>query len=269
MCVCPFLFNRSLLTVELIEVIHTIQASYFRMWFLLPTAVLCGFLELIGWSARLWSSQSPFLQKPFTIQWVQSPFGPSVCSQMPRVTTLVVAPTLLVAANFILLGRVIRRLGPQYSRLTPKLCESHIQFSLIRIGLNVDIDAIVFLFCVSIFCPCQTRVLLTVLKDVVSLVVQGIGGTTVSVAKTLKEANLVRMHSRCSADPSTHPMHGISGLAHHSRWCSIPAWCVRHVHSYLDDYLHPTSHHHHVLCPSNGIPHSIRTGTANTTCSRR
>ncbi|KAH9975497.1 RTA1-domain-containing protein [Lactifluus volemus] len=119
--------------------IHTIQASYFRMWFLLPTAVLCGFLELIGWSARLWSSQSPFLQKPFIIQ----------------VTTLIVAPTLLVAANFILLGRVIRRLGPQYSRLTPKLY------------------AIVFLSC-----------------DIVSLVVQGIGGTTVSVANTLKQANL-------------------------------------------------------------------------------
>ena len=40
-----------------------------------------------------------------------------------RAATLVVAPTPLVAANFILLGRFIRRLGPQYSRLTPKRCE--------------------------------------------------------------------------------------------------------------------------------------------------
>ena len=41
-----------------------------------------------------------------------------------RAVTLIIAPTPLVAANFILLGRFIRRLGPQYSRLTPKLCES-------------------------------------------------------------------------------------------------------------------------------------------------
>ncbi|KAH9977085.1 RTA1 like protein-domain-containing protein [Lactifluus volemus] len=90
-------------------------------------------------------------------------------AKMPRVTTLVVAPTLLVAANFILLGRVIRRLGPQYSRLTPKLY------------------AIVFL---SVWGSSYRS------KDVVSLVVQGIGGTTVSVAKTLKEANL----SACTLD---------------------------------------------------------------------
>lgn len=42
-----------------------------------------------------------------------------------RAVSLVVAPTPFVAANFILLGRIIRRLGPQYSRLTPTLCKSH------------------------------------------------------------------------------------------------------------------------------------------------
>ena len=42
-----------------------------------------------------------------------------------RAVTLIIAPTPLVAANFILLGRFIRRLGPQYSRLTPKLCKSY------------------------------------------------------------------------------------------------------------------------------------------------
>ncbi len=41
-----------------------------------------------------------------------------------RAVNLVVAPTPLVAANFILLGRIIRRLGPQYSRLTPRRCKS-------------------------------------------------------------------------------------------------------------------------------------------------
>jgi hypothetical protein len=42
-----------------------------------------------------------------------------------RAVSLVVAPTPLVAANFTLLGRVIRRLGPQYSRLTTTQCKSH------------------------------------------------------------------------------------------------------------------------------------------------
>jgi RTA1 like protein len=70
---------------------------------------------------------------------------------MPRVTTLVVAPTLLIAANFILLARVIRRLGPQYSRLTPKLCESHSLSFVHQSRFERDIDAIIFLSCVRIF----------------------------------------------------------------------------------------------------------------------
>jgi len=39
---------------------------------------------------------------------------------LSQAVNLVIAPTPLVAANFILLGRIIRRLGPQYSRLTPR-----------------------------------------------------------------------------------------------------------------------------------------------------
>ncbi|KAH9972123.1 RTA1-like protein [Lactifluus volemus] len=128
-----------LLLFGLSTFIHTIQASYFRLWFLLPTAVGCGFLQLIGWSARLWSSHDPFLKTPFTIQ----------------LKTLVVAPTLLLAANFILLGRVINRLGPQYSRLTPKLY------------------AIIFLC-----------------FDVIALLVQAIGGSIATAAHTLKEEKL-------------------------------------------------------------------------------
>jgi len=42
-----------------------------------------------------------------------------------RAVALVIAPTPLVAANFILLGRIIQRLGPQYSRLTTTQCKSH------------------------------------------------------------------------------------------------------------------------------------------------
>ncbi|KAF8496737.1 RTA1-domain-containing protein [Russula emetica] len=84
--------------------IHIVQAIKSRLRWLVPTAILCGFLELVGWGGRLWSSHHPFLETPFIIQAVN----------------LVIAPTPLIAANFILLGLITRRLGPQYSRLTPR-----------------------------------------------------------------------------------------------------------------------------------------------------
>ena len=34
----------------------------------------------------------------------------------------IVAPTPLLAVNFVVLGEIITRLGTQYSRLSPKLC---------------------------------------------------------------------------------------------------------------------------------------------------
>jgi hypothetical protein len=37
-----------------------------------------------------------------------------------QISSTIIAPTFLTAANFIMLGRVVSALGPQYSRLTPK-----------------------------------------------------------------------------------------------------------------------------------------------------
>lgn len=114
-------------------IFHTVQAFHSRLWWLIPTAILCGFLELTGWSGRLWSSQNPFLNIPYIMQAV----------------TLIIAPTPLVAANFILLGIIIRRLGPQYSRLTPRRY------------------TIIFVSC-----------------DIISLLVQAIGGSLASGTQT-------------------------------------------------------------------------------------
>jgi hypothetical protein len=50
------------------EVFHVVQAIRARLWWLFPSAVFCGVLELVGWSGRLWSSHNPFLQTPFIIQ---------------------------------------------------------------------------------------------------------------------------------------------------------------------------------------------------------
>ncbi|KAF8170088.1 RTA1-like protein [Pholiota molesta] len=86
-------------------VAHLGQATYYRMWWLLPTVCLCGLLEIIGWSARLWSSFSPSLSSPFEMQ----------------ITATILGPTPFLAANFVIFGAMIQRLGTQYSRLSPKM----------------------------------------------------------------------------------------------------------------------------------------------------
>ncbi|KAF4562635.1 hypothetical protein EYR40_009863 [Pleurotus pulmonarius] len=115
---------------------HTAQASIFRTWWLFPTACLAGAVEVLGWSGRLWSSYNVGNSDAFQIQ----------------ITATILAPTPLVAANFIILGRIITRLGPVYSRLSPKWY------------------TIVFLCC-----------------DIVSLVIQGVGGGMAAVASDKNE----------------------------------------------------------------------------------
>ncbi|KAJ7121656.1 RTA1 like protein-domain-containing protein [Mycena epipterygia] len=85
-------------------VLHIGQAFYFRMWWLLPTACLCGIGELVGWSGRLWSSFDATLDDPYMMQ----------------ITTTIISPTPLIAVSFILLGRIVERLGASYSRINPK-----------------------------------------------------------------------------------------------------------------------------------------------------
>jgi len=118
--------------------LHVGQATRYRMWWLFPTACLCGAIEVLGWSGRLWSSFSPLLVTPFQIE----------------ITCTIIAPTPLLAVNFVVLGEIIKRLGVEYSRLIPK-------------------------WYTIIFCTC----------DVVSLVIQGIGGGLAATAPDLEKAN--------------------------------------------------------------------------------
>ncbi|KAF7348771.1 RTA1-like protein [Mycena venus] len=112
-------------------VLHLAQSIRYRIWWLLPTAFFSGLLEILGWSARLWSSFNPTLLLPFEIQVIGT----------------IIGPTPLIAADFMILGRIINRLGTRYSRLSPKW------YSII-------------------FCSC----------DIISLSVQGFGGTVASLA---------------------------------------------------------------------------------------
>ncbi|CCM06469.1 uncharacterized protein FIBRA_08734 [Fibroporia radiculosa] len=84
--------------------IHAFQVVYTRLWWLFPMACVAGILEIIGWSGRLWSSQNPLAKEPYLMQ----------------IVTTIIAPTPLIAANFIILGELIRHLGHCYSRLSAK-----------------------------------------------------------------------------------------------------------------------------------------------------
>ncbi|KAI0275395.1 RTA1 like protein-domain-containing protein [Gloeopeniophorella convolvens] len=88
----------------LTTLLHLSQAVYSRRWFLLISAVLCGVLEIVGWSGRLWTSVShnPSLLAPFIMQN----------------TTTLVAPTRLLAGCFDIFAIIINQLGPQYARLS-------------------------------------------------------------------------------------------------------------------------------------------------------
>lgn len=87
--------------------LHLGQAIKWRTWWMIPTMTLGCTGEVIGWSGRLWSSKNPPLLDPFLMQ----------------ITTTIISPSFMSAANFTILGMIIRRLGYQYSWLTPRWCE--------------------------------------------------------------------------------------------------------------------------------------------------
>ena len=54
--------------LNVFAVAHAAQSIYYRMKWLIPTACFCGALEVAGWSGRLWSHFSPYLDSPFQLQ---------------------------------------------------------------------------------------------------------------------------------------------------------------------------------------------------------
>ncbi|KAI0825088.1 RTA1-like protein [Trametes gibbosa] len=99
--------------------LHLVQAIRARAWWLLPTVILAGCGELIGWGSREWSHYAPLAHDPYLIQ----------------IVTLIISPTPLIGALFITFGRLSACLGHQYSRLSPRLYS--------RIFLTCDVIALV------------------------------------------------------------------------------------------------------------------------------
>ena len=109
----------------MILVIHIGEAIYFKLWWILPTIILGGVGEVIGWAGRLWSSKT-YLgngRDPYLIQYVLSFLIYAVYSLFDRISTTIISPTPIVAANFVILGILIRHLGTHYSRLNPLWCK--------------------------------------------------------------------------------------------------------------------------------------------------
>ncbi|KAJ3859960.1 RTA1 like protein-domain-containing protein [Lentinula novae-zelandiae] len=117
---------------------HSLFSSSILSVFLY-TAVLAGLVEILGWSGRLWSNQNLPNSTAFTMQ----------------ITCTIMGPTPLLAANFIILAGIIRKIGDCYCRLSPRLY------------------SIIFLSC-----------------DFIALAVQGGGGGIASAAKDTDTVNL-------------------------------------------------------------------------------
>ncbi|KAJ4487658.1 RTA1 like protein-domain-containing protein [Lentinula aciculospora] len=98
------------------QLLHTLCV---RQWFLLPTVVLAGCGEILGWIGRLWSNQNLQASDPYMIQ----------------IACLIISPTPLLGAHFIIFGRLVQILGSQYSRFKPTLYS--------RIFLSCDIVSLV------------------------------------------------------------------------------------------------------------------------------
>jgi hypothetical protein len=95
------------------------------------TDVFYLIVEVLGWTARTWSSQCPYNRDAFLMQ----------------TTTLVIAPTAFAGAAYVILGRLIVQLGPRSSKL-----------------------------------KARTFIIAFVACDLVSLIVQAVGGSIASAA---------------------------------------------------------------------------------------
>ncbi|KAG8990458.1 hypothetical protein FRB94_000290 [Tulasnella sp. JGI-2019a] len=95
---------------------HVYQAFRYRVkkWWI-PTVATCGLVEVIGWSGRIWGSQNIWGQNPYIMQIVCTIF----------------APSFMTAAFFVTFVRIVTIIGPEYSRLSPRI------YTALFVGVDV------------------------------------------------------------------------------------------------------------------------------------
>jgi hypothetical protein len=123
-------------------VLHCFQAWRSKYWIVYPTLVLGALTEVLGWSARYWSSQNVLLLTPFLMQistwaWTLSPPPPyqsyrpeaqlrlhlpvvapfAAAADPSPLNRLIIAPVFFSAYCYAVLGTAIHKLGAQYSIL--------------------------------------------------------------------------------------------------------------------------------------------------------
>ncbi|KAL5634202.1 hypothetical protein ACGC1H_006130 [Rhizoctonia solani] len=94
---------------------HLLQALLSRTKYMIPTLVLCGVGELLGWAGRYWGHVSPHNGDPFIMQ----------------TTSTIIAPSFMIAAMFLILPNIVNELGAEYSRMPARL------YSMIFISADV------------------------------------------------------------------------------------------------------------------------------------
>ena len=162
---------------------------------------------------HLWSTSHATLQNSVR-QWYHLVFmGLPVI--IWRISATMLAPTPLLAANFMIFGEVIKRLGISNSRLTPRWCKYP------TCGWYIHKSVANGFFFQTPFCSLPRWVLFrfnqfrnfishsTNLQDILSLFVQGAGGGVASGAKDAKGQKLVsQIVDPCNLSKSNSSLQG-------------------------------------------------------------
>lgn len=146
------------------------------MWWAIPTFITGGVGEIIGWSARVWSSKAPLLDTPFMMQYVSS----DTFQKHPSHATLTGLPQL---SSVPLFSWQQISSSPEGSLLA--LVQSTADWSrdYVRLSYNIPFQPSNWPWILTdtiIFCTC----------DAVALVVQAVGGATASSANDQKGTKL-------------------------------------------------------------------------------
>lgn len=120
------------------------------------------------------------------------------CLAMFRIVATILAPTPYVAAIFIIFAKITKQLGVQYSRLSPRWCESQYCDPAGRLATDqrtVPTDSRIFLTAVSFSSALyhHSLALIADSQDIVALVIQAAGGGLAATASTQSGSNLVRV----------------------------------------------------------------------------